>query len=202
MVREVVNCLSFVILKERVKLNPYISFFTLQFGKYQQFWKVHNFLYLFGEKKKKRLVFLCPLLQFFVKNTLNLERSDFQKHMVHTLHVDHLGMSFLAVAGGTACNAEAYFGGSRDVQEPCLLVPAAIFAIWPKRQNVCSPVCRGCLQLLRNILFFRKNLPFWETHAAEPIILQNLSFDVHTAVATESVSADVSRGLKVQKLTL
>lgn len=54
MVREVVNCLSFVILKERVKLNPYISFFTLQFGKYQQFWKVHNFLYLFGEKKKKK----------------------------------------------------------------------------------------------------------------------------------------------------
>lgn len=201
MVREVVNCLSFVILKERVKLNPYISFFTLQFGKYQQFWKVHNFLYLFGGENK-RLVSLCPLLQFFVKNTLNLERSDFQKHMVHTLHVDHLAMSFPAVIGGTAFNAEAYFGGSRDVQEPCPLVPAAIFAIWPKRQNACSPVCRGCLQLLRNILFFTKNLPFWETHAAEPIILQNLSFDVHTAVATESVSADVSRGLKVQKLTL
>lgn len=37
---------------------------------------------------------------FFVRNPLNPERSDFQKHMVPRLHIEHLAVGFPTEAGG------------------------------------------------------------------------------------------------------
>lgn len=87
-----------MILEEGVELTP------LQFGKYLQVWKVHIFLCLYLERSHFQtgilfvlcFVSLCKTKGFFVCVCVKPKRSDFQKHTVHKLHIEHLAVSFPA----------------------------------------------------------------------------------------------------------